>query len=277
MSKHLTIRELARETGVAPTTLRAWEKRYGFPLPRRAPSGHRSYGLDDADAIRAVLAARDAGTTLSTAIDRVRDAGFEPPQSIFAQLRRRHSLETHVVSKPSMTALSRALEDECSARAERGLLLGAFQERRFYLPVAARWRDLARAARRTIVVADFERIGGEQDGVVEVPLAPGSPFAREWAVVNLAPRHSALLLGRELPRGPLPDAERRYEFLWSAQPELVREAVAAAVRLVGQTAADTAQLLAADLESIVIHRATDPDFATALTSRAIAYLDRTPA
>ena len=39
--------ELARRVGVAPETLRAWERRYGVLTPGRTPGGYRVYGDDD--------------------------------------------------------------------------------------------------------------------------------------------------------------------------------------------------------------------------------------
>jgi DNA-binding transcriptional MerR regulator len=39
--------ELARRVGVAPETLRAWERRYGVLRPSRTSGGYRVYGSDD--------------------------------------------------------------------------------------------------------------------------------------------------------------------------------------------------------------------------------------
>src|SRR5215217_5679447 len=39
--------ELARRVGVAPETLRAWERRYGVLRPGRTPGGYRVYGAED--------------------------------------------------------------------------------------------------------------------------------------------------------------------------------------------------------------------------------------
>ena len=39
----LTIGDLAHRTGVPISTLRSWERRYGFPEPRRQRGGHRRY------------------------------------------------------------------------------------------------------------------------------------------------------------------------------------------------------------------------------------------
>jgi DNA-binding transcriptional MerR regulator len=42
--------------GVSPNTLRSWERRYGFPQPRRSAGGHRHYELFEIEALRQTLA-----------------------------------------------------------------------------------------------------------------------------------------------------------------------------------------------------------------------------
>jgi hypothetical protein len=63
----LTIGELAERTGVAAGTLRMWERRYGFPRPRRSSSGHRRYSSADATLVERVLRHRAAGLSLAAA------------------------------------------------------------------------------------------------------------------------------------------------------------------------------------------------------------------
>jgi hypothetical protein len=41
--------------GVSPSTLRAWERRHGFPAPRRSEGGHRQYELAEVEALQAAL------------------------------------------------------------------------------------------------------------------------------------------------------------------------------------------------------------------------------
>jgi DNA-binding transcriptional MerR regulator len=41
--------------GVSTNTLRSWERRYGFPRPRRSSGGHRQYALDEIQALRQTL------------------------------------------------------------------------------------------------------------------------------------------------------------------------------------------------------------------------------
>jgi MerR family transcriptional regulator, light-induced transcriptional regulator len=48
----ISIGALARASGIPVGTLRNWERRYGFPLPSRKPSGHRLYPVDDIPRLR---------------------------------------------------------------------------------------------------------------------------------------------------------------------------------------------------------------------------------
>lgn len=48
----LPIGEVARRTGVAVATLRAWERRYGLLDPQRTEGGHRRYGSGDLARVR---------------------------------------------------------------------------------------------------------------------------------------------------------------------------------------------------------------------------------
>lgn len=55
------IRVLARRTGIAPGTLRIWERRYGFPRPDRRPGGARVYLEADVAKLELVARALEAG------------------------------------------------------------------------------------------------------------------------------------------------------------------------------------------------------------------------
>jgi len=50
----LSIGALSRATGIAVETLRTWESRYGVPVPRRKPSGHRVYPVASVARLRRV-------------------------------------------------------------------------------------------------------------------------------------------------------------------------------------------------------------------------------
>ena len=205
----LSIGDVVAATGVGEATLRAWERRFGFPAPRREPSGHRRYSRGDIERIRSVVRERNRGLSLAVAIDRVTAEPSGPP-SLFAPLReRRPDLLPVQIRKPQMVQLSRAVEEESAARAERALMIGAFQRPEFYRESEQRWRRLARGAGVTFVLASFEEARTPADGPVEVPIAGSEPIADEWAVICLAPGYSACLIGWEtVGTAGLPDAER---------------------------------------------------------------------
>jgi MerR family transcriptional regulator, light-induced transcriptional regulator len=57
-------------TGVSRDRLRTWERRYGFPVPRREGAGPRRYRLEDIQRVVAVRRAAEAGVPLPAAIER---------------------------------------------------------------------------------------------------------------------------------------------------------------------------------------------------------------
>jgi len=203
-----------------------WERRHSFPTPERLASGHRRYRERDVELVSQVVREREAGLSLAAAIARVRDSAAVSEPSIFAGLRRRRpELQPIVLSKRTLLALSHAIEDESCARAERPLLFAAFQRERFYRQSERRWRDLARTAELAIVFADFKRARTPAHGPVELPIDRAEPLMREWAVVCEAPGHAVCLAGLELP-SPRPRSEsvRRFEVVWSVEPDVVRTA-----------------------------------------------------
>lgn len=59
------IREVARQTGINPVTLRAWERRYGLIKPLRTAKGHRMYTLEHIEKIHKVLNWLERGVAVS--------------------------------------------------------------------------------------------------------------------------------------------------------------------------------------------------------------------
>jgi DICT domain-containing protein/predicted DNA-binding transcriptional regulator AlpA len=222
----LTIGDLVARTGVNEGTLRMWERRHGFPSPERLASGHRRYVESDVDLVLQVMRERAAGLSLAAAISRMRESAGGSEPSIFAGLRRRRpELQAMVLRKPLLLALSRAIEDESCARAERALLFGSFQRERFYRQSEQRWRELARTAELAIVFADFGRSRRPAHGPVELPVDSAAPLNREWAIVCEAPGHAVCLAGVELPATRRRrDQAREFDVIWSVEPDVVRTA-----------------------------------------------------
>jgi DNA-binding transcriptional MerR regulator len=61
----LPIREVSRQTGVNPVTLRAWERRYGLVVPHRTPKGHRLYSTEQVARIQDILTWLNRGVSVS--------------------------------------------------------------------------------------------------------------------------------------------------------------------------------------------------------------------
>jgi DNA-binding transcriptional MerR regulator len=61
--------------GVSPSTLRTWERRLGYPSPRRTPGNHRQYDLTEIEALRDAL--RETGN-ISSAVEVAQRRGRGP-------------------------------------------------------------------------------------------------------------------------------------------------------------------------------------------------------
>ncbi|MFL7868383.1 MAG: B12-binding domain-containing protein [Anaerolineales bacterium] len=63
------LKAVIKETGIAADTLRAWERRYGLPMPERTPGGHRLYSQHDIEIIKWLIAKQGEGLSISRAVD----------------------------------------------------------------------------------------------------------------------------------------------------------------------------------------------------------------
>jgi MerR family transcriptional regulator, light-induced transcriptional regulator len=71
----IRINAAAEILGVSTSTLRSWERRLGYPVPRRTPGNHRLYELKDLEALREAL--RETGN-ISSAVDIAKRRGKGP-------------------------------------------------------------------------------------------------------------------------------------------------------------------------------------------------------
>jgi DICT domain-containing protein len=270
----LTIREVARQTGVPEGTLRMWETRYGFPVPERLPSGHRRYSDDDVQRVRQVSRDREAGMSMPAAIERAQQIASEPEPSIFAGVRRRRpDLQPYLLAKRTLIGLSHAIEDECAARAERPVLFGSFQRERFYRDAEPRWRDLARTSESAVVFADFAETRTPPGAPAELPIDRSDPLGREWSLICDAPGYAAFLAAWERPgQDDVPDLERRFETVWSVEPRLVREAARIAAGLVERTEPALLDPIVERLRHTPPPSADELRLVGALTNRMVAYV-----
>jgi DNA-binding transcriptional MerR regulator len=155
----------AEVLGVSPNTLRSWERRYGYPVPKRTVGNHRNYELVELQTLRDALATTG---NISSAIELARQRQEAPASGDNLRL----ALESF-----DEDAADRAVEESLAVRpvertVEEMLLpavdaLAADPEREAELEFAARWatgwlhgaRRLASAASRPagILLLDSSR------------------------------------------------------------------------------------------------------------------------
>ena len=78
------IKAVLNETGLTADVLRAWERRYGLPMPQRTPGGHRLYSAYDIETIKWLKARLEEGLSISRAVqawNEIAGAGRDPLQA----------------------------------------------------------------------------------------------------------------------------------------------------------------------------------------------------
>jgi DNA-binding transcriptional MerR regulator len=73
--------------GVSPSTLRSWERRFGFPEPRRSAGGHRQFDPGEIEALRAAFH-ETQNVSSAIALARERGAGPASPSRLRGALQR---------------------------------------------------------------------------------------------------------------------------------------------------------------------------------------------
>src|SRR5437773_751255 len=167
--------------GVSPNTLRSWERRFGFPTPRRTQGGHRQFDLTEIEALRQAFAETQ---NISSAISIARERGEGPATP--ARLR-------DAFGRFDEDKADRLLEESLATRSvERTVeqvLLPTIEE----LPAGG--AELAFAARRPapgVRVCDFR--GALPDtGASTVPRLGDEPLAARDALLGLLEARPASL------------------------------------------------------------------------------------
>lgn len=271
----LAIGELSRRTGVPQATLRSWETRYGLPRPRRLPGGHRRYDESAVRQVERVLAHRAAGLGTEAAVSRVAAEGQAVSPSVFAALREHHpELTPQRLSKRTLLGLTRGIEDEYVARADRPALFATFQQERFFRQAERRWRGLARTAGFVAVFADFDQSSLDDSSLRLVSVDQSAALSREWVLVCDSPRHAACVAGWEAPgQDARPDGLREFETVWTVDPTVVRFAATTCAQYVRAAFPGDAAGLDAILADQPLEASADLRRSDDLFHRVLGYLD----
>jgi len=158
----------AEVLGVSPNTLRSWERRYGFPKPRRTPGNHRNYELVELQTLRDALA--ETGN-ISSAIELTRQRQSAPASgsSLLAAFEcfDESAAERAVEESLAVRPLERTVEELLLPAIDE---LSANPEHDAELEFAARWatgwlhgaRRLASAASRPAGVLLLDSSRGQE-------------------------------------------------------------------------------------------------------------------
>jgi DNA-binding transcriptional MerR regulator len=78
------LKAVIKQTGLKPDTLRAWERRYGLPVPERSAGGHRLYSQHDISTIKWLIARQQEGMSIKHAVQlwkEIEETGRDPLRS----------------------------------------------------------------------------------------------------------------------------------------------------------------------------------------------------
>ncbi|WP_224243023.1 MerR family transcriptional regulator [Hyalangium gracile] len=163
----LRIRTIARLTGIREATLRAWERRYGFPRPNRSEhNNYRSYSREEVENIRRVAKLISEGLSVSEAIAQVKATPLQalPRDERFAE---RFWSAVMVLDADA----ARRVLDEAQASMEvevycNGLLLPLLREMGMRLDIAREHLASALIRQRLRTLLDADEPQGQGPRVV---------------------------------------------------------------------------------------------------------------
>lgn len=114
------IKSVSEKTGIAPVTLRAWERRYNFPVPQRTDTGYRLYSEHDIASLNWLKLQTESGLSIGQAIKLLNgllDTGENP---LLHQITEHTILETpHQSIEQVQPALVKALIELDEEKANR--------------------------------------------------------------------------------------------------------------------------------------------------------------
>ncbi|MFN0093177.1 MAG: MerR family transcriptional regulator [Dehalococcoidia bacterium] len=214
----LTPLGVAAATGITVHQLRLWERRYGFPTPQRAPSGHRRYNPADVDAARLMRQLIAAGVPGEVAARTARERLSAPAQDPAATPEGPRSLLT-LIAGLDARALPAALAEAFAERQPEA----AFDEvvAPLLRQVGDAWEagDLSPAQEHFATLAvlrAFERsFGGAGGAIYPGPILIACPAGEEHdlpaALLSMSLEwhgHTVVSLGANVPGDALLDAAR---------------------------------------------------------------------
>lgn len=166
--RFLKTSEAAALLNVSPNTLRAWERRFGYPKPQRSPGKHRLYTHGEIAALRDAL---HEGLSISSAISRAREGLSADADSLIGALSAfdRERADSSMEAALALRTLERTVEEILLPSVEE--LVSRHGADSAAWAFASRWADdwLRRAQRLTpppvrhVSLLIGDATGGEMD------------------------------------------------------------------------------------------------------------------
>lgn len=108
--RYLKTSEAATLLNVSPNTLRAWERRFGYPKPQRSPGKHRLYTHGEIAALKDAL---QEGLSISSAVSRAREGLSADSDSLIGALASfdRERADSAMEAALALRTLERSVEE----------------------------------------------------------------------------------------------------------------------------------------------------------------------
>jgi DNA-binding transcriptional MerR regulator len=108
--RYLKTSEAATLLNVSPNTLRAWERRFGFPKPQRSPGKHRLFTHGEIAALRDAL---QEGLSISSAVSRTREGLAADANSLVGALvsYERERADSAIEAALALRSVERSVEE----------------------------------------------------------------------------------------------------------------------------------------------------------------------
>ncbi|MGA9860129.1 MAG: MerR family DNA-binding transcriptional regulator [Solirubrobacteraceae bacterium] len=108
--RYLKTSEAAALLNVSPNTLRAWERRFGFPKPQRSPGKHRLFTHGEIAALRDAL---QEGLSISSAVSRAREGLAADANSLVGALvsYERERADSAIEAALALRSVERSVEE----------------------------------------------------------------------------------------------------------------------------------------------------------------------
>ncbi|MEO1134371.1 MAG: DICT sensory domain-containing protein, partial [Cyanobacteria bacterium J06639_1] len=153
---------------------------------------------------------------------------MNPPTSLFdAVLQEFSDLRPQVYFKPTLTALTQAMEDLVLSRDEQPLVILSLQREQQYRCSIRRYQQVGQRSYQTFVLAVPDDVTGfaiASDPCTTIPLNSEDALAREWHLLIVSRRYVAGAICRASTTSDLGDEfdwSERYESVWTFDAAIV--------------------------------------------------------